>query len=55
MFETTDSFNFEWTEYFREVPFLPIAGVLYYAAIWSSIMIYWFTVGDPSTRSERVR
>lgn len=46
-FETADSFNFEWTEYFREVPFLPIAGILYYAAIWSSIMIYWFTVGDP--------
>ncbi len=46
-FETTESFNFEWTEYFREVPYLPIAGILYYAAIWSSIMVYWYTVGDP--------
>ncbi len=46
-FECTASFNFEWMEYFREVPYLPMAGMLYYAAIWSSIMIYWFTIGDP--------
>lgn len=46
-FDTTASFNFEWLHYFREVPYLPIAGVLYYSAVWASIMIYWFTVGDP--------
>ena len=46
-FDTTASFNFEWVRYFKEVPYLPVAGVFYYAAVWASIMIYWFTVGDP--------
>lgn len=46
-FDTDASFNFEWVHYFREVPYLPLAGVLYYSAIWASIMIYWFTIGDP--------
>ncbi|MCA9792435.1 MAG: exopolysaccharide Pel transporter PelG, partial [Candidatus Eremiobacteraeota bacterium] len=46
-FECAASFNFEWMDYFRETPYLPVAGMLYYAAIWSSIMIYWFTIGDP--------
>jgi uncharacterized membrane protein len=46
-FDSADSFNFEWLAYFRQFPALPVAGALYYSAIWSSIMIYWFTQGTP--------
>jgi uncharacterized membrane protein len=46
-FDTEASFNFEWVRYFKEVPYLPLAGVLYYSAVWSSIMLYWFTIGKP--------
>lgn len=46
-FDSAASFNFEWVEFFRKAPSLAVAGALYYAAIWSSIMIYWFFVGNP--------
>lgn len=46
-FDSAESFNFEWVHFFKKAPSLALAGGLYYAAIWSSIMIYWFTVGDP--------
>ena len=46
-FDSGASFNFDWLVYFREAPSLAIAGVLYYLAVWSSIMLYWFAVGDP--------
>jgi uncharacterized membrane protein len=46
-FDSGESFNFEWLQYFQRMPALPVAGVLYYSAIWSSIMIYWFTEGTP--------
>lgn len=46
-FDSAVSFNFEWLSFFKKAPSLAIAGGVYYAAIWSSIMIYWFTVGDP--------
>jgi uncharacterized membrane protein len=46
-FDSAESFNFEWVPYFQQMPALPVAGVLYYSAIWSSIMIYWFTEGTP--------
>ena len=46
-FDSADSFNFEWVAYFQRMPALPVAGVLYYSAIWSSVMIYWFTEGKP--------
>lgn len=46
-FDSADSFNFEWVHYFELVPALPVAGVLYYSAIWSSIMVYWFAEGTP--------
>ncbi len=46
-FDSAESFNFEWVEYFVRMPALPVAGVLYYSAIWSSIMITWFTKGTP--------
>lgn len=46
-FDSAVSFNFEWLHYFRLVPWLPVAGVLYYLAVWSSIMLYWFTEGKP--------
>lgn len=46
-FDSAVSFNFEWLGFFKKAPSLALAGGLYYLAIWSSIMIYWFTVGDP--------
>ena len=46
-FDSAVSFNFEWVGFFKKAPSLAIAGGVYYAAIWSSIMLYWFTVGDP--------
>lgn len=46
-FDSTVAFNFEWLSFFKKAPSLAIAGGVYYMAIWSSIMIYWFTVGDP--------
>lgn len=46
-FDSATSFNFEWVSFFKKAPSLAIAGALYYAAIWSSIMIYWFFAGNP--------
>jgi len=46
-FDSAVSFNFEWLHFFKKTPALAIAGAVYYLAIWSSIMIYWFTIGDP--------
>ena len=46
-FDSAKSFDFEWLSFFKKAPSLALAGAIYYAAIWSSIMIYWFTVGDP--------
>jgi uncharacterized membrane protein len=46
-FDSATSFDFEWIHFFKKSPSLALSGAIYYAAIWSSIMIYWFTVGDP--------
>lgn len=41
-FEFDVSFNWDWTKYFRQVPYLPLAGLFYYAAVWMTLMFYWW-------------
>lgn len=41
-FEFDRSFNWDWLRYFKLYPALPLAGMLYYAAIWSTLMVYWW-------------
>lgn len=46
-FDSAQSFNFEWVAYFARMPALPVAGTLYYLAIWSPIMLTWYAEGTP--------
>lgn len=46
-FDSAESFEFAWVAYFFRFPALPLAGTLYYLAIWSPLMVTWFGVGTP--------
>jgi len=41
-FEFDTSFDWAWTKYFRLCPQLPLAGLIYYAAVWMTLMFYWW-------------
>ena len=41
-FEFDCSFNWDWLEYFKKCPQLPLAGLIYYASVWMTLMFYWW-------------
>ena len=41
-FEFDTSFNWDWLIYFKQSWELPVSGLLYYAAIWLTLMLYWW-------------
>lgn len=41
-FEFDRSFNWSWLRYFRICPQLPLAGLIYYASVWMTLMFYWW-------------
>lgn len=41
-FEFDRSFNWTWLRYFRLAPALPLAGLVYYASVWMTLMFYWW-------------
>ncbi|MBN9417531.1 MAG: exopolysaccharide Pel transporter PelG [Candidatus Eremiobacteraeota bacterium] len=41
-FEFDISFNWDWLEYFKICPQLPLAGFIYYASVWMTLMFYWW-------------
>jgi len=41
-FEFETGPNWDWLHYFKVHPELPAAGAIYYAAIWLTLMVYWW-------------
>ena len=41
-FEFDISFNWDWARYFKICPQLPLAGLIYYASVWMTLMVYWW-------------